>query len=150
MGQRTGPWNRFVKIRIRKYKRHLKNKKKEEIFCQEYLKGKSYYFIAKEYNIEPNAIKYYLIKNNIYHYQTKEDILLKNAVVQYDKNNNLLKVHTSALKASKSLGFNSSSAISQVCSGKRKYAYGFVWKKYIDLDRNMQNKIVSNKEKYFN
>lgn len=58
-----------------KYKWNLKEYKnsipkdhtdKEQMFCDMYLEGMTYYAIAKKFNIEPNAVKYYLKKNNIY------------------------------------------------------------------------------------
>lgn len=39
---------------------------KEKIFCDMFRKGMTYYSIAKEFKIEPNAVKYYLKKNNLY------------------------------------------------------------------------------------
>ena len=38
----------------------------EKKFCELYKKGMTYYAIAKQFGIEPNAVKYYLKKNNIY------------------------------------------------------------------------------------
>jgi DNA-binding CsgD family transcriptional regulator len=38
----------------------------EKEFCDLYKKGMTYYAIAKQFGIEPNAVKYYLIKNNLY------------------------------------------------------------------------------------
>ena len=53
------------------YKEYLntppkEHKDKEKIFCEMYVKGQTYYSIAKQFNIEPNVVKYYLIKNNLY------------------------------------------------------------------------------------
>lgn len=38
----------------------------ESEFCDMYKSGMTYYAIAKQFNIEPNAVKYYLKKNNLY------------------------------------------------------------------------------------
>ena len=35
-------------------------------FCEMYKNGMTYYAIAKHFNIEPNAVKYYLKKHNLY------------------------------------------------------------------------------------
>lgn len=53
-----------VKKYVNKIPKNHKNK--EQIFCELYLSGMTYYAIAKQFEIEPNAVKYYLIKNNIY------------------------------------------------------------------------------------
>lgn len=42
------------------------HKTHEKEFCELFQKGMTYYAIAKIYNMEPNAVKYYLIKNNLY------------------------------------------------------------------------------------
>ena len=56
------------KWKITAYKNRVpkNHKDKEKIFCDMYNKGMSYYKIAKFFNIEPNAVKYYLTKNNLY------------------------------------------------------------------------------------
>lgn len=56
------------KWEVQKYKNAIpkNHKDKEKIFCELYLSGMTYYAIAKQFGIEPNAVKYYLIKNNIY------------------------------------------------------------------------------------
>lgn len=38
----------------------------EDDFCEMYKNGMTYYAIAKQFEVEPNAVKYYLKKNNIY------------------------------------------------------------------------------------
>lgn len=44
-----------------------KNHKEHEMeFCEMYKNGMTYYAIAKHFNIEPNAVKYYLKKHNLY------------------------------------------------------------------------------------
>ncbi len=49
------------------------HKDKEKDFIKLYKNGHTYYSIAKKYNIEPNAVKYYLVKNNIYKGVEKHD-----------------------------------------------------------------------------
>ena len=39
---------------------------KEKEFCDLFKTGMTYYSIAKYFDIEPNVVKYYLIKNNLY------------------------------------------------------------------------------------
>lgn len=39
---------------------------KEKEFCDLFKRGMTYYSIAKKFGIEPNAVKYYLIKNGLY------------------------------------------------------------------------------------
>ena len=38
----------------------------EEEFIELYKQGNTYYNIAKRFGVEPNAVRYYLIKNNLY------------------------------------------------------------------------------------
>jgi len=47
-------------------------KDKEQEFIKYYNQGYTYYSIAKIYNIEPNVVKYYLIKNNLYEVNSVE------------------------------------------------------------------------------
>ena len=49
------------------------------------------------------------------------------AVLQFDKNNNLIKEHDSLFLAGRSIG-KKHQCISLVCKGVYKYAYGFIWK----------------------
>lgn len=42
------------------------HKEHEQEFCEMYKQGMTYYAIAKQFNIEPNAVKYYLKKHNLY------------------------------------------------------------------------------------
>ena len=106
----------------------------EKSFCQAYLGGKTYYQIAKDFSVEPAAVKYYLIKNNIYNPIPR---ILKNCVLQ--KQDNLyINIFKSGQEAANALGLSSSSSISQVCSGKRKTAAGYEWVKYDSLDAEEQ------------
>jgi hypothetical protein len=51
----------------------------------------------------------------------------KKSVIQYDKNGNFIKEWGCGFDAAKFLG-KQNSAISECCYGKRKTAYGYVWK----------------------
>lgn len=58
----------LYKWRISEYKNKMpkNHQSKEREFCEMYLSGMTYYAIAKNFGIEPNAVKYYLIKNGLY------------------------------------------------------------------------------------
>lgn len=56
-------WN-YKEYKNKKPKNHTE---KEQLFIELFKKGMTYYAIAKQFGIEPNAVKYYLIKNNLYH-----------------------------------------------------------------------------------
>lgn len=116
---------------------------KEKIFCELYQQGQSYYSIAKQFNIEPNAVKYYLIKNNIY---CKEQY--KNAVIQYIENKPI-NIYKSGAEASRILNINSS-AISMACNGKRASAGGYSWKKYYNLSQEEKIEIQQYFTDFFN
>lgn len=49
-----------------KNKKPTSHKEHELEFCEMYKTGMTYYAIAKYFNIEPNAVKYYLKKHNLY------------------------------------------------------------------------------------
>lgn len=49
-----------------KNKKPISHKEHELEFCEMYKSGMTYYAIAKHFNIEPNAVKYYLKKHNLY------------------------------------------------------------------------------------
>lgn len=52
----------------------------------------------------------------------------RKSVLQYDKNNNFVKEWNSAYEAALSLNKKSGAAITEVCSGKRKSIFGYIWK----------------------
>lgn len=52
----------------------------------------------------------------------------KKPVLQYDLENNFLKEYPSATEAAKSLNKKTGSAITEVCNGRRKSMYGYIWK----------------------
>lgn len=118
----------------------------EKEFCKMYSEGNSYYAIAKEFNIEPNAVKYYLIKNNIYKYKSDQEKRYENAIVQYD-NGDIIAVYPSMSKASKCLN-TSLSYVSLICSGKR-LSDKFVFVKFNELSSEIQQYIIENEKDYF-
>jgi hypothetical protein len=119
----------------------------EQEFCELYLSGMTYYAIGKKFNIEPNAVKYYLIKNGIYQSLSEEDKKFKNAVIQYEQDK-IIAVYASGAAAEKTLHI-SSSGISQVCKGSRNNAGGFQWKRFKDVSIETQQYIKNNLDKYF-
>lgn len=58
----------MTKWKVKEYKNAIpKNHTMyEDDFCEMYKNGMTYYAIAKQFEVEPNAVKYYLKKNNIY------------------------------------------------------------------------------------
>ena len=60
-------WN-YIEYKNKKYENNEVKNHKNLVpeFIKLYKEGFTYYAIAKKYNIEPNAVKYYLIKNNLY------------------------------------------------------------------------------------
>lgn len=59
----------------------------------------------------------------------------KQAVYQYDKENNLIKRWDSMMDIQRALGIQASK-ISMVCSGKRKTAGGFLWRRCEEVDKD--------------
>ena len=49
-------------------------------------------------------------------------------ILQYDVNGNFIKEWESAAEVSKFMNITNGSAVTAVCKGKRKTAYGFIWK----------------------
>lgn len=123
--------------------RHIDN---EQIFCTLYQQGLTYYQIAKQFNIEPNAVKYYLLKNKLY--ESTNNSITKNAIIQYE-NEKPINIFISGAEAGRQLGI-SSSGISSVCSGKRSNAGGYNWKKYKNLSKEEQKQIQNKFKDYFN
>lgn len=119
---------------------------KEQEFCEKYKSGMTYYAIAKEYKIEPNVVKYYLIKNNLY---TPPNKKTKNAIIHLSKNNEYLNIYCSGADAGKALNL-SSSMISSVKNGHKKMKDDSYFKSYKDFN-NEEQKILQEKFKeYFN
>ena len=95
----------------------------EDKFCELYLAGQSYYAIAKQFNIEPAAVRHYLVKRKIY----KTPLRYKNAVVAIDKKSGeYVACYLSMHKAGEQLHL-SDGYISMCCNGSRNHAqYKFV------------------------
>lgn len=105
----------------------------DKTLCDLYLNGKSYYAIAKEFNLPPANVRRRLIKNNIYKVPDKK---IKNAIVQI-KNDEYIQIYESGAEAGRQLGL-SSSMISSVKSGNRKMKDGSTFKMYKDLTEEEQ------------
>ena len=73
------------------------------------------------YNLELNEIKNYSNTGK------------SKIVYQYDQNNNLLNIFSSANEAAKAIGVKSHSHISECCRGKLKTYKGFKWKYKDDI-----------------
>lgn len=111
-GKKYLDWNLVIKV----YE-NLKNQKE----------------VAKKLNINPDTVHDILIQRNIVINRT-----FKNKIVNmYDENNNFIQTFSSSQEAALFLINNKitngksksvSSHIREVCSGKRKRAYGFKWK----------------------
>ena len=118
---------------------------KEKEFCEKYKNGITYYAIAKEYDIEPNAVKYYLVKNNLYKTPNKK---LQNAIIHLSENGNYINIYESGADAARKLNL-SSSMISSVKSGRRKMQDNSYFKSYKDFNKEEQERIKENFQEYF-
>lgn len=58
--------------------------------------------------------------------RAKEKICVK--IGKYDKSGNLLEIYNSVLEAKRNNSKSAGTHISEVCNGKRKSAYGYIWK----------------------
>ena len=117
----------------------------EKEFCEDYLKGDTYYQIAKRYSVEPTVVKYYLVKNNLY---KATSAILRNAVIQKDKEQ-YINIFKSGSDAAKAMNLASGATISQACSGKRKTAGGYEWIKYNSLSCEKKLKVKEKFKKFF-
>lgn len=88
-----------------------------------YLKGISYYQIAKQFNVEPSVVRYYLVKNRIY--KSQNNNIVKNAVVAYDLTNKPIKIYKNATEAGQTTE-TTISAISNCIAGRRKTANNLI------------------------
>lgn len=140
----------LYKWQIAEYKNSLPKddyRKYEKEFCEEYLKGENYYQIAKKKNIEPNVVKYYLIKNNIY---KKPNLKLKFAIIQIDKNTNqFINIFPSIAEAGRQLKITPS-GISAVLNNRRQSAGGYKWKKLSTFSEEEIEQIKLQFKEYFN
>ena len=85
--------------------------------------------VARLLGYDEHSILYILREEKV-HVLTSQEVSKKffsKPVGQFDKNNNLLVVHESIGEAAKSIG-KPKQHISECANGKRKTAYGFIWK----------------------
>ena len=114
-------------------------------FCELYLNGKTYYEIAKKFNLAPAIIRRRLIKNNIYKIPDKKT---KNAIIHLSQDNEYINIYESGVAAARKLNL-SSSMISSVKSGKRKMQDNSYFKSYKDFNEEEQEKIKEKFQEYF-
>lgn len=119
---------------------------KEQEFCEKYKQGMTYYAIAKEYGVEPNAVKYYLIKNNLYIPPNKK---IKNAIVHIAQNGEYINIYESGAAAGRALNL-SSAMISCVKTGNRKMKDSSYFRSYKDFNVEEQQQIQNIFIEYFN
>ena len=101
-----------------------------------YLQVQNQNEVARLLNISKDTVHFVLISNNIEiaTNQTVNAKLFGKIINQYDLDGNFLQSFSSARSAAASLGkitntsHGASSHIADVCKGKRKTAYGFIWK----------------------
>lgn len=77
-----------------------------------------------------DTVRMVLQQNNIPTLSSEEVNIIKNGLIinQYDLYNNYIQSFPSAHAAASSLGKKGVSHITDVCKGKRKTAYGFIWR----------------------
>lgn len=90
-------------------------------------------------SIEAQLIAQYHSNNPQYGYNCtvggEISVIKHKAVAQYDKDGNLIATYKSLKEACSHTGANNGS-VSNVCTGKRKTANGFIWK-YIDTEKEV-------------
>lgn len=92
--------------------------------------------VAKKLNIDKSTIEKILNSHQIDKTTQKEAVQITQGIIinQYDLNNNFIKSYPSARSAAMAIGKITQSSngaadhILSVCKGKRKTAYGFIWK----------------------
>lgn len=95
--------------------------------------------VGRIYGVTDNTIRKWCKKNDLpthsIDYQPRKEVKqskpLKRAVAQLDKENNIIATFPSITEAGRSIGVDRPAHIGDVCSGKRKTAYGYKWK-YIE------------------
>lgn len=121
------------------------HKENEQKFCEMYRNNMSYYAIAKLFKIEPAAVKYYLVKNKIYHPQNDK---IKNTIIHVSENGDYIDIYNSISEAAKKLKL-STSTISNVKANKRKMKDGSHFIVYKELDHQTQKTIQEKFKNYF-
>ena len=120
--------------------------KLDKEFCELYLNGKTYYEIAKKFNLAPAIIRRRLIKNNIYKIPDKKT---KNAIIHLSQDNEYINIYESGVAAGRELNL-SSSMISSVKNGNRKMKDNSYFKSYKDFNKEEQQIIQEKFKEYFN
>lgn len=112
----------------------------ESTFCKMYLEGISYYHIAKQCNVSPNVVKYYLVKRGIYKSKYKDRT--KHALICYSDGVPIC-IYLSASAASSALGISVTTLHGRIHRGT--IIGGISWKYYRNLsvdERNVLDNIV--------
>ena len=107
-----------------------------DVVVKYYLEGYNQAEIARMMNIDKGTVHNALKANKIQSRDAKTvmQAALGMAVKQYDKDGHYIRTFPSALNAAESLGKadgksnGAASHITDVCKGKRKKAYGYIWK----------------------
>ena len=86
--------------------------------------------VAKKYGCDPSHLSLILKSNNIKIISSPEQNkkLFSQTINQYDLDGNYIQTFPSAHEAAKSLNKKGVSHITDVCKGRRKTAYGYIWK----------------------
>lgn len=121
------------------------HKENEQKFCEMYQNNMSYYAIAKLFKVEPAAVKYYLIKNNIYYPSNSKT---KNTIIHLSKSGEYLNIYNSMNEAAKALKI-SVSKISNVKRNKTKMKDGSFFVLFSDFDIQAQEAIQEKFKEYF-
>ena len=93
---------------------------------------------GREFGVSDNAIRKWCKSYNLPTVSKAYKIIEKNpnlgktipkGILQLDLNNNIIAEYSSILQACKAIGkLNGGSHLTEVCNGKRKTAYGYIWK----------------------
>lgn len=105
-----------------------------DILIAAYKELKNITIVSKLYNCDANYLSEILKQNNI-SVLTSEEVNLNlygHLINQYDLNGNYIQTFSSIKAACKAINKKGVSHISDVCKGKRKTAYGYIWKYAIE------------------
>lgn len=107
-----------------------------DVLIAAYKELKSVKFVAEQYHCDPNYLSKILRENGLNPLQQAQQINIQNnghIINQYDKQGNYIKTFSSAWQALNEVSPNTISGggvshIMDVCKGKRKTAYGYIWR----------------------
>lgn len=101
-----------------------------ELLISAYKELQSIKLVATQYNCDEYHLSKILKENNINVISSQEQNkkLYGQIINQYDLNGNYIQSFVSAHEAANSLNKKGVSHITDVCKGKRKTAYGYIWK----------------------